>query len=193
MNGKKIKFIFLDIDGVLNNGETTARTPFRFIGIDDGNLKNLGIILSRVPEASIILSSSWKGCWDEDGNPDQDGRYLLDALGRKGYEIADFTSDIEGEHFSHCFYSRGAGIRRYLEGHENDGFVILDDENFDFDREGLETYHVKPDYSLGLTKEDAEKAVRILNSENLAFPDSGHASDMATANLSAGEHKGRKI
>ena len=55
-------YLFLDIDGVLNNYDTTERCQ-GFIGIDPDKVKLLKHIID-VTHAEIILTSTWKYEWE---------------------------------------------------------------------------------------------------------------------------------
>lgn len=63
MINKKIKVVFIDIDGVLNN-RTSDSLLFECIPskyrLDDDNLKNLQYILDNVENCKIVLSTSWR-------------------------------------------------------------------------------------------------------------------------------------
>lgn len=157
MNGRNL--IFLDVDGVLNNDSTKQRTPGGFIGIDPKNLKNLWKIICETG-AYIVLSSSWRTCWDKAGDPDEDGKYLINELSKSGIEIFAFTPKCSSR------YRRGLEIFTFLEDCPCDGFVILDDEEFEFGECGLNNHFVNTNYFCGLTSEDAEEAIRIINGEN---------------------------
>ena len=55
-------------------------------------------------------------------------------------------------------------ILDFLQRHKADGYVILDDYQYDYDSCGLTEYHIKTDaYAGGLTETLANKAIEILN------------------------------
>ena len=60
--------LFLDFDGVLNHEATTERYVFpngaRFCGIDAGNVAHLNAICEAVPDARIVVSSTWRTVLD---------------------------------------------------------------------------------------------------------------------------------
>lgn len=156
-------FIFLDVDGVLNNQETKERSPDKFIGIDKKNLAVLKEFLDSVKNPAVILSSSWKICWKNHGRPNKEGRYLIDNLTSIGHEIKDFTIDCEGEPFYKVGWKRGTGIRNYLEKNEHIDYIILDDEAFNFYNCGLSKHFVQTDWKTGITASDKQKALKILS------------------------------
>lgn len=162
-------FVFLDIDGVLNNQNTIERSPDKFIGIDHGNLSVLKKLLSLIGDPSIILSSSWKVCWKNHGRPNKEGRYVIDNLRSIGYEIDGFTCDFPYDPFYHVGWTRGDGIKRYLKDNPHKNYIIFDDEPFDFYHAGVSKHFVQTDYKTGLQDSDIKTALDILRTENVDF------------------------
>lgn len=146
-----MKYIFLDIDGVLNNDRTEARSPQGYIGISPGLVKRLAKIV-KATDAQIILSSTWKTA------DDIDFKYLTRKLMQSNLYLSGKTKEPEGR-----LYIRGYGIKKFLETHECDEYVILDDEVFDFREEGILDHAVITDWREGLTKDDVDKAICVLN------------------------------
>ena len=114
--------IFLDIDGVLNSESTKSNTDldFRYIM----NLKQL----VEVTKADIVLSSSWLNFFEVDGDyfypVSRRGYWLTDALAEVGLEIKGLL------HKPYAFEKlRGDYIADYLDSHDYDNFIILDDES----------------------------------------------------------------
>lgn len=155
-----MKVIFLDIDGVLNNDRTNAKTPTGFIGIGCSLLDRLSTIVKST-NAFIVLSSTWKDEWDL--NPfkcTEDGLYLQKKLKQGKMFILDKITDTE-----EGFCCRGAAIDRYLKQHPDiENYLILDDNDFEFERyKNLCKHWVKIDAATGLTNTDMQKAIEILN------------------------------
>lgn len=125
--------VFLDIDGVLNCHSTHEKTPDGYTGIEDKKVAILKELTDAV-NGEIILTSTWKDCWN---TQDNDGRYLDEKLAAYGLSIKESTKD-EWE-------NRGAGIVKYMKEHagEYTGMVILDDYTFDFKQEGIRKYHIE--------------------------------------------------
>lgn len=117
-----MKFVvFLDVDGVLNTRTTVERTPDFHTGIDDARVAVLAKAVKKYGNADLVLSSDWKDMKEEE----DDFRYLVSKLKRKGLTLAGKTTD----HWN----NRGEGILKYLEKHpEIEEYVILDDNKFDF-------------------------------------------------------------
>lgn len=155
-----IKIIFLDIDGVLNcEGSRSRCVGYR--GIDDKKAENLAKIVKETG-AEIVLTSTWKESWRKTDKTRQGmmANYLDKKLKKQGLVVFDKTRDFVGERY----LSRGEGILEYLARGGVQGYVILDDYQFDYDSCGLTENYVKTDnYNGGLTEELAEKAIGILN------------------------------
>ena len=152
-----MKYIFLDIDGVLNNNKTVVLTPEGHTGISDNLAKRLGKIISQTG-AKPVLTSSWRY-----KSGIEDTLYMRRRLRRyNAIPVGEITE-------SNCCRSlRGASIKLFLETHPHDEIVILDDYLFDFYEEGLLPYLILTNPETGLTMEDVENAVKILNGENLS-------------------------
>lgn len=151
---KKIKVIFLDIDGVLNSRKTERATKSgcRFVGIRQ--LRNLKHIIT-VTGAKVVLSSDWR--YERD-NPKYNADYLelRDELRKYRIEFYGFTPELLSGH-------RGAEIDAWLSEHpEVENFVILDDR---WDIEPNKDHWVKTSMSRGLDKEETEAAIQILNNQ----------------------------
>ncbi|MBQ7534749.1 MAG: hypothetical protein IJT43_03925 [Stomatobaculum sp.] len=156
--------IFLDIDGVLNNLETSVVIPGRkIIGVEDEMVARLREIWDLSEEPVIVLTSTWKEAWEPENCDDgsgygEEGVYLDEKLGEFGMKISAKTEDKWEE--------RGAGIWRYLEKHpEITKILILDDFSFDFKEQGLYPYWIRTEFEGehgGLQDSHVKKAARIL-------------------------------
>lgn len=157
----KSSIVFLDIDFVLNDAETTE-TYGRFRGVDDDKIELLREIV-RLLDADIVLTSTWRDFWHPDLSLDKAckgkygrGRYLNKKLAEHGLRIIDKTPEYE-------WWQRAEEIRDWLKEHpEVTRFVILDDEDFKWAAHGLEehwvnTYESGPiGYDGGLKPKHAE-------------------------------------
>lgn len=114
--------IFLDVDGVLNGGSTESNKDLdpRYIA----NFKKL----VDITKADVVLSSAWLNFFEVDGDyfypVSRRGYWLTDALAEVGLEIKELL---------HKPYatdkSRGDYIAEYLDTHDYDNFIILDDDS----------------------------------------------------------------
>lgn len=176
------KFLFLDVDGVLNSDEMAKRKDcprcHQLLGIDKKAVKLLKQIVDAT-EAKIVLVSSWKKSFDNFKRQGYKvialeeyyyvdeiercgvlGKYLSNKLYEQKLKVFDTTSKYEGNP-----NRRGTGILKYLEANPADGYVILDDENFqDYQgRPAILDHLVMTNYVTGLTEDDVKKAIDILN------------------------------
>lgn len=162
MSGK-VKFLFLDVDGVLNGyGTTNETTPTGFTFVEDRLVEKLKKILDAT-EAKVVLSSDWRF---------EHPRFTQEAMGEDLRllleKLAEFRIELYGI-TSRSYPHRGWEIDNWLEdqswkygGLDNISFVILDDlPAYEF--MGFEDHLVHTDEYYGLTDEDVEKAIKILN------------------------------
>ena len=149
-------FIFLDVDGVLNNDRFRKSHGSRD-HIDSGKVALLAEIV-KLSGAKLVLTSTWKIYLNLNlSSHNADGAYLLDKLGEYGLCLFAMTDDSGDD--------RGEGILNFLYENPCDSFVILDDEQFDFKETGLLPNLVLTDdkaFNGGLTEKDVEKALMIL-------------------------------
>lgn len=154
-----MKVIFLDIDGVLNDDNTPTHAKSYFVFIDQEKLLRLKQIV-EVTQAKIVLSSTWR--YDR-SNPKYNGDYLelQEAFRQVGLEFYSFTpEDVYG-------IRRGMEIRAWLGLHpEVDRYVILDDELFDFEQQGLLPRLIKTEFGDGgLTEAHVQEAIEMLSDD----------------------------
>ncbi len=157
------KFIFLDVDGVLNC-RTTKDCCGKYTGIEDEKVKHLKELVN-ITGAKIVLVSTWKEWWYK--NPrlkdkqDDMANYLDEKLAKQGLTIFDKTNDEYS-------LGRGDAILEYIrafkrKGNNLDKFVILDDELFDYLPTKLTRNLVRTSFENGgLQSKHIRKAVDIL-------------------------------
>ena len=148
-----MKIIFLDIDGVLNCKTTKAKCG-QYVGIDGPKVKLLRRIVEET-DAIIVMTSTWKKHWNKRDDFD---RYMHRKFSKEHLEIFSCT---DGD-----FYERGYGIHKWIDEHEVESWVVLDDEIApDYDDEILQRLVKTEWYSDdgGLHEEDVPLAVGILN------------------------------
>lgn len=152
------KVIFLDVDGVLNDGATKDRAPGGCVGLSAYMIGNLKKIVDAT-SAKVVLVSTWKREWSVDPNErSKDGRYLHDSLAAVGIDIADKTVDKIAD--------RGTGIVNWLKEHpEVKKWIVLDDDVFgDYLECGIMHHLVHTRYLYGgLTEDCAQIAIGLLN------------------------------
>lgn len=168
------KYIFLDIDGVLNsehtwneyceNGDQQSASI-----ICDQYLENLRNIVEKT-DTKIILSSSWRVYFGEYIKEPRNifAIHLVQALAKHNLKLHDMTPFIKGK-FSN---ERGLEIKTYIKQNNITDYVVIDDEEFsDFKTHldmsrfiqtkfGDETTTIETE---GLNKKIAEEVIKILN------------------------------
>lgn len=122
-----MKIIFLDIDGVLNWAGTEDRIG-GFVGLCQERIARLNKITDAVPDAKIVISSTWRRSFFAGVYEDFEGLIkLLHARGVKG--------DIIGKTpYGYGYRGRGNEIREWIDDMETDfpgqtleEYVVLDD------------------------------------------------------------------
>ena len=130
-----MNYIFLDIDGVLNNKDYILLHKEKLASIDESKLKLLSDFCNKY-NCNVILSSSWRSTLNDNLLPLKDfitlfngdktlsrGKYMIDLF--KTYNLPLLGKTTNYKTF------RGDQILDYVENNfsDNDHFVILDDED----------------------------------------------------------------
>lgn len=171
------RYLFLDIDGVLNtwrysdylidhNEEITDEDGAIF---DPEAVANLAYIIEKVPDVKIIIFSTWRlNGWD-----------WMNRMWKKRKlpgEIFSFTPVLDmvsflnpvSQLYSESVYpygTRGLEINEWIRlyacrDYQSYKYVIIDDNN---DFLAMQQEHiVNTNYYHGITKEDAEKVIEML-------------------------------
>lgn len=154
-----MKIIFLDIDGVLNYENCTARCGM-YYGIEDDKVTLLKQVVDATG-AKIVLSSTWRLGMNNGGHRlAEHAVYMNEKFSAQGLEIYDVTEELHrGGDF------RGEEINEWLSRHPDvTEWVVLDDEWFwDFNQYDIRQHLVHTSQYLGLTDEDVKEAIDILN------------------------------
>lgn len=184
-----MRVIFLDIDGELTYaGYSNEKTQ-------DIDLEKVALLkeIVETTDAKIVLSSSWKCGYDKiTGEKKIFYRTLENILSAMGLFIYDITEDIPGImikekeqpwqedktislgeykkiHFQYGT-GRAAEVKKWIDDHTVESFVILDDEDHDWEDYGLADYWIQPswyDENGGLHREHVTKAIQILKTNQL--------------------------
>eukprot|EP01124_Arcella_intermedia_P035726 TRINITY_DN9173_c0_g1_i1.p1 TRINITY_DN9173_c0_g1~~TRINITY_DN9173_c0_g1_i1.p1 ORF type:complete len:175 (+),score=28.31 TRINITY_DN9173_c0_g1_i1:60-584(+) len=157
----RLKVVFLDIDGVLLpfGGESSESLP------NSTCLRHLKHILDQT-NAKIILSSTWR--WNEESV-----KLINRELVKCGMEeIFGMTGFCDVDYKLHYKFNNSSGIRareimlwvKEYESHHplSLSYVILDDEDLS-PFETISPHFVYITSQSGLTREDASKAIGLLN------------------------------
>lgn len=166
-----MKVLFLDIDGVLNDVNTTFRNYLdNKLNIDEGKVGLLKEIIDATG-AKIVLSSTWRAYGIM-----KDGVYipktpemieLVDLFKSYGLEIYDITP-------SFIIENKGLEIKTWLRRYDDiESFVILDDEDNTLKEfvgnELVKTQFnnsdviLEPDYGTGLCRKHVKIVIDKLN------------------------------
>lgn len=144
----------MDFDGVLNSvkyTESIADDEYPKLsvewwakGLDPKPIRLLNEIVDRTG-AQVVVSSSWRIGFGPKG--------LGTILQMRGFtgRVIDRTVYLAGQ-------PRSDEIEEWLNAHEVESYVILDDD----DDAEIDGHFVQTHIMVGLTKEDVEKAVVIL-------------------------------
>lgn len=149
-----MKYIFLDIDGVLNSGYSSKcdKSPNGWLGLDNDLIRIAQPLLTK-EDTKVILSSTWRRC------SDGDLEWLQERLKAFNIVISDMTScDISEDR-------RDLQIVDFINKNisNDDSFVILDDSFLDVFRESkLDKNYVPVEWKNGITKENIMLAEGIL-------------------------------
>ena len=159
-----MKVIFLDIDGVLNSEEFfvertqncrydayrsagySAKMSRSLCSLDSVAIANLNHLITKTG-AKIVVSSTWRG----------DDPFLQEVFAIVGIPVyIGVTPYTVTRH-------RGMEIEYWLDKHpEVENYVILDDDNDMLDKQ-LEHFVQTDAYKRGLSLENVEQAIKILN------------------------------
>ena len=160
-----MKVIFLDFDGVISLWKENEETY-------DIDMIKLGYVIdiAKITGAKVAIISSTRGVMQPDGTPAKTKKckFVEEKLQEAGIELTEElirirsheTININGEKVN----GRGAEVKHFLNTHSVESFVILDDEDFDWQKYGLDKNWIKVDYDTdGLKKEHIQKVIDILN------------------------------
>ena len=166
--------IFLDIDGVINDGpwlmrETQESRDFHLrkdihiaaMDMNPKSVRNLQTIVDATG-AKVVISSSWRYSYKFDKMQE-----FLAVHGFTG-EVIDSTPTEEEtqrvmRHSARKRTCRGDDIQLWLDRNPDyDTFVILDDSEH---MGNLCWKMVKTNFEIGLTEEDAKNAIGVINGD----------------------------
>ena len=171
-----IKFIFLDIDGVLNNisySNPDKKIDQQFDDIDDSKV----LLLKQIVEATnakIVLSSTWRSLDDKkDIDCFKMYLYLQNCLAKHNLFIYDKTPfmynnrPLEIKNYLWTkFLADSTNIYSYRYVSLDDDFGIDEYKKYDLDKCLVKTTSFF-DPNGGLNHENVEQAINILNRDSL--------------------------
>lgn len=169
-----MKIIFLDVDGELTYSNYRNRET---ANIDIEKVKLVKEICDKTG-AKVVISSSWRG--SEDYTP-KIYHVLIEVLSKNGIKVLGDTPYLKTEIIGDvpetinleenldlkCKYGTGraAEIQKWINEHEVESFVILDDEDWQWSDYGYENNWIQPTWfgDGGLKREHVDMAINILN------------------------------
>lgn len=162
-----MKVIFLDVDGVLNSdiwNENHQKEIRAGILVDKYKVKLLKQIIVKT-NAVVVLHSGWK-FWFNNLKPiRKESEFLAEVFDKYGIEIYDVTPDFstaeirETKRFS---LVKAKEILYWLREYKNiEEWLVIDD--LDLHNEEVKKHQLMTNKETGLTRDDVEKIIRILN------------------------------
>ena len=143
----KDKIIFLDFDGVIT-------LPPHW-NINGDKLKNLKKIVDAT-NAKIVISSSWRE---------------LDLVSTKSRILVNNNNKILNW-FKDNIYDitpiagyRGEEIQRWIDSHDIENYVILDDDSDMLDSQWQ--HFIQTNYEFGITEQQIGLSIKVLNNERI--------------------------
>lgn len=167
------KFIFLDIDGVFNYLRWWEESNHDYMLKSKGQLEshfdpecveNFNYILDKVPDAKVILTTSWKSLTPKELKPYGDYPEGI-ATVMKNVGI----KRIDGKVSNNSYGKRDLEIVEFIDEYSSNPYIfaIIDDDDYYSDsihKEELLPRFVQTDYyDSGLTKEKAEEVIHLLS------------------------------
>lgn len=166
------KFIFLDIDGVFNYLKWWDKSEHYDILKNKGQLeshfdpecvRNFSYILDEIPDAKVILTTSWKSLTPKE----------LSAYGDYPEGIITVMRNvgikrIDGKVKSDPYGKRDLEIIEFIDENSSDPYIfsIIDDDDYyssSIHKEELLPRFIQTDYyESGLTREKADEVIHLL-------------------------------
>lgn len=156
-----MNYLFLDIDGVLNNKTYLLKQvkkrkrqnqPQKFYSVIDKHAVKLLAKAYKKHRIKIILSSSWRFGWDINCKHITE---LKNIFKKYNINVSGFIS------FDRAL-TRGEQIQLYIDTFlaADDRYVVLDDDSLEIDNQEC---FIKTDFNYGLQKEHLKRIKDILN------------------------------
>ena len=146
-----MKVLFLDVDGVITHQHYEGKERE---GLDPEKIKLIARIVKDTG-AFVVLSSSWRLSYDQKTEK-KDWDYILleKCLGDEGVSIYDITTRIPFSDSLGWRRTRPLEILDWVVEHKVNSFAILDDDEWDFARYGLDKHWVHTSAEDGISIKD---------------------------------------
>lgn len=150
-----MRFLFLDVDGVLNTER--ALMDNGHCGINQNCVRRLNRILRQFPDLRLVLSSTWRYMVI---NGDMTLRGFEEMLMTHGVDCYNMMHGVTASDEVYDF--NGDQVRRrqiedYVDAHRPRAYVVLDDIDLGMERQ------IRIVGRRGLQDADAEGAIAVLN------------------------------
>ena len=157
-----MKVLFLDVDGVITHQHFKDKEKE---DLDPEKIK----IIARIVEdtgAFVVLTSSWRLSYDQwTGAKGWDYKVLEQELAKEGVEIYDITTHIGWSSTLPWRRIRPLEILDWLSTHDVQEYVIIDDDEWEFETYGMAERWIQTHTDLGITGIDAAVAIKILEGD----------------------------
>lgn len=154
-----MRYVFLDIDGVLNHEEWYESKRLKELAptfvrweqecFDPECVQRVNKILKETG-AELVVSSSWRG--------DPELSEIFESVGLPINYLVTPLADVSTWRY---YDTRGEEIEEFLKKNPCENYVILDDDT-DFTEEQLKNHFVHCSNKDGLTEEKTNQAIKIL-------------------------------
>ena len=132
--------------------------------VDRKNVKNLADVV-KATDAKLVAIFNWRKEVMKDPVCDDRAQELILKLKEEGLVISDVTPPQEHISGKYEDYGRCFEVKDYVDQHDVDRLVILDDMDSDWDRVGLADYWINTENTVkGFSESDAREVINILNS-----------------------------
>lgn len=148
--------LFLDIDGVLNGHDYEPKAKSN--KIRPSCVEVLNAIIAAT-DCAIVISSAWRYMVIMGEMTVRAFEYLLRSHGVHAIDRVIGVTEADGESLQ--LLERVKQIKRYVEAHEVEHYVVVDD--LDLSHPGFPFYQTEG--TVGLTPEDGVALIRLLTTE----------------------------
>ena len=149
------RYIFLDIDGVLNNRRTHTISPYGCKGVSKKNIDVLKEIINKT-KGQIVLISDWRLSFLPNDHMPQMAVYITKKMHEAGLEFMLVSENRQYE-------NRAKEIIRWLNEHPAEGYIIIDDEEYHYREEPLRLHLVHIKENKGLTSRNVPEAIEKMS------------------------------
>lgn len=165
-----MKIIFLDVDGVL------AHKGYRNNTTADINPEKVKLLkqICDVTDAKIVVISSWRETRMYQVLMNVLMEYQIPVLGEAPHIPGQFEDALYDENKAYSLEElssfklkygtgRAAEVQEWIQANNPESFVILDDEDWDWDKYEYDQVWIQGSWQCGLLPEHVARAIQILS------------------------------